>query len=98
MGCWDARSSHAARLTPPYTHRTILGRGAESALTNGQPLAVHEWDSVISQPQAAVGLAAAVCPAGEAVQRSTRLRGGCVMLNLARYAAMSVRGGLLLLG
>jgi hypothetical protein len=33
--------------------------------TDGQPLAVHDWDSVIAQPETAiVGLAAAVWPAG----------------------------------
>jgi aminoglycoside phosphotransferase (APT) family kinase protein len=33
--------------------------------TGEQPLAVHDWDSVIAQPEAAiVGLAAAVWPAG----------------------------------
>ena len=35
--------------------------------TNGQPLAVHDWDSVIAQPEVAVvGLAAAVWPAAGA--------------------------------
>jgi Phosphotransferase enzyme family len=35
--------------------------------TDGQPLAVHDWDSVIAQPEAAVvGLAAAVWPAAGA--------------------------------
>ncbi len=46
---------------------------------------------MIGQPQAAVvGFAAAACPAGETVQRSMRPRGGCVMLNVARYAATYV--------
>jgi Ser/Thr protein kinase RdoA (MazF antagonist) len=35
--------------------------------TDGRPLAVHDWDSVIAQPEAAVvGLAAAVWPAAGA--------------------------------
>lgn len=68
---WVDRTASLVRQQLSACHATpCIGHGdwesQNIAWEHGRPLAVHDWDSVIAQPEVAVaGLAAAVWPAAE---------------------------------
>jgi aminoglycoside phosphotransferase (APT) family kinase protein len=78
-GPWWSRPGRGRRRErlAEYPARLQVGHGdfesQNIAWHEGRPLAVHDWDSVIAQPEAAVaGLAAAVWPArGDPGQAAT---------------------------